>query len=209
MSLFLHNLRKNSTGMTLVEVLVVMGISTIITLAAGWVFITSTRTSSIVQDQLQGQNDARKVLQHVVDNVRRAEESSIGSYPIEEAGEYSLVFFANTDDDTLRERIRFWLADEELKQGVIKPTGNPLEYVVANEVVTVLARDVVNTAQGVPIFSYYGEEYTGIEAALVQPVSIPEVRVIRLQLEIERDPDKSPVPLHAESVVHVRNLKTN
>lgn len=197
-------------GFTLIELLVAMSIFTLIIGAVFWIFITSLRDSGIIWEQLKTQNDGRRVLQEVVDDARRAEESSIGSYAIVVADDNELIFYANIDNDSYRERVHFWLATSTLKKGVIKPSGNPLSYPTETEQVVELAHDVANIAESMPVFIYYGVA-TGTEALpeLEQPVTVSDVRVIRVQLELEKDPTESPVPLHVESLVHMRSLKDN
>ncbi|MFH0857707.1 MAG: prepilin-type N-terminal cleavage/methylation domain-containing protein [Candidatus Magasanikbacteria bacterium] len=194
-------------GFTLLEVIVGMSIFVILSLGISWVLIVSLRTNDIVWNQLGGQNEARKVLQEVVNTVRRAESSSMGAYTVVSASETEFVFYANTDTDLLRERVRFWLDGTTLKMGVIKPGGNPLQYTALDEVVKELAHDVVNTEEGTSTFLYYDSTYTGTEEPLVEPVDITSIRLVRVQLEIEHDPEKTPVPLHVESQVSIRSLK--
>ncbi|MBT6819264.1 MAG: hypothetical protein HOA57_02700, partial [Candidatus Magasanikbacteria bacterium] len=45
--------------------------------------------------------------------------------------------------------------------------------------------------------------------ALITPADVASLRIVKVQLEIEKDPDKTPIPLHVESMASVRNLKTN
>lgn len=195
----------------MIELLVALGIFSLLALSVAWILITGLRQNAIIWDQLQGQTDGRRVLREVTDVVRRAETSSIGSYPVERADQYELIIYANIDTDTFRERVRFTLdqAEKRLKLGVTKPGGNPLAYDPANENVVVLARDVINAQQGQPVFTYFKESYTGTGPALTQPVTVTEPRVVRVQLVLERDPTKTPVPLQLESAVQMRNLKTN
>ena len=188
--------------------MVVIGIFLVVSLGASWLLIHSNRDTAIIWEQLAKQSEGRKVLNQVVDEVRRAEVSSIGSFPVAAAGEYELTFYANIDEDSMRERVRFWLDETTLKKGVLEPGGDPLSY-TGSETVTELAHDVVNISKGVPVFSYFDEAYTGVESALASPVSITDVHVIQVQLELEKDPTATPVPLHVESTVHIRNLKTN
>jgi len=194
-------------GFTLFEVIIGMSIFVILAMGISWVLIVSLRTNDIVWNQLGGQNEARKVLQEVVDTVRRAESSSMGAYTIVSASPTEFIFYANTDTDLLRERVRFWLDGTTLKMGTIKPTGNPLQYNIADEIVKELAHDVVNTEEGTSTFLYYDSTYTGTEDPLLEPVDATLIRLVRVQLEIEHDPDKTPVPLHVESQVSIRSLK--
>lgn len=201
--------KNNNAGFTLVELLVAMGIFVFIIGSAGWLMAKAFRYNSIVWEQLKTQNDGRRVLQEVVDIVRKAEESSIGSYPIAIAEEYELSIYSNIDSDSYREKVRFWLDGTTLKRGIIEPSGNPLEYLSENEQVVEIAHDVKNSEQGNPIFLYYDEGYTGTSTPMIQPVATSDVRIITVQLELEEDPTETPIPFHVESTVNIRNLKTN
>jgi prepilin-type N-terminal cleavage/methylation domain-containing protein len=202
----MNNKQHKKTGFTLIEILVAMAIFVVVAMGVSWILIRSTRSNAIIWEQLQTQSNGRRVIQNVVDDVRRANQSSIGGYPIEMADPTELVVFANIDADTLYERVHFWIDGTTLKKGVTKPSGTPLAYDVANEQVVDLATDVINTE---PVFVYYGEDFTGSEAPLADPVREIDVRVVKVQLELERDPTASPEPLHVESTVHIRALKTN
>ncbi|PLX26584.1 hypothetical protein C0581_04090 [Candidatus Parcubacteria bacterium] len=199
---------KNKTGVTLVEVIISIGIFSIITFGANWLIVNSLRSNTVIWEQLTTQSEGRKVLKQVVNEVRKAEESSVGSFPIAIASDNELAVYANVDSDSFRERIRFWLDGTTLKRGIIKPSGNPLSYTQTEHVVEI-AHEVKNIEQGVPVFVYYDEAYTGTQSALTSPISLTDIHVIRVQLELEKDPTKTPVPLHVESLLNIRNLKTN
>lgn len=194
----------------MLEIIIVIGIFSILSLGATTMVMEATRSNDVIWEQLFTQSEGRRVLKNITDEVRRAEESSIGSYPIISAGEYELSFYANVDSDSYREKIHYWLDGTTLKYGVKKPSGNPLSY-SGIETVTEVAHDVLNQEQGQAIFSYFDETYTGSSSStpLAQPVDVADIHMIKIQLELERDPTKSPVPLHVETIVHVRNLKTN
>ena len=208
MIMFKSQTQANTRGFTVIELLVALGITAMISMAVVWFIIDGLRYSSVIFEQLQTQNDGRKVLQQVIDVVRKAEESSIGAYPLASAGDYELIVYANVDDDSLRERVRFWLDGTTLKKGVIKPSGSPLSYSGAESVVEI-AHSVVNFEESEPVFLYYDEDYTGTESELVQPIDEIDVRMVRVRLELEEDPTESPVPLEVESAAMIRNLKGN
>jgi prepilin-type N-terminal cleavage/methylation domain-containing protein len=205
--------KKNSNaGFTLLEFLISTGIFSLLALAAAWILITSLRSNAILWEQLATQTDGKKTLQEVVDVVRRAEQSSTGAYSIEKAEDYELVVYANVDTDANREKVRFYVdtANNKLYMGTTKPSGNPLTYNPANETTRLLASDLVNDDNSVPVFSYFDTFYTGTQTPLAQPItSITDIRVVRVQLELEKDPNATPVPLHVESTVQIRNLKSN
>lgn len=204
----MSKIKTNNKGFTLLELLVAMGIFSLVILAATWIFISGLRYNTIIWDQLQGQTDGRRAVKEVVDIVRKAEESSIGSYSIVSAEDNELILYANVDTDSYREKVRFWLDETTLKRGITKTSGDPLGYSGTESVVEV-AHYIVNIAEGAPLFEYYDESYTGSEVALLTPADVASIRIVKIQLEIEKDPDKTPVPLHVESMVQVRNLKSN
>jgi len=197
-------------GLSLLELIVVMGIFSFLVVGVSMFMLSSYRYERIVTDQLSGQKEARRAVSDIINLVRTAEYSSTGGYPIEEATPYSLIFYANTDSDNFRERVRYWITqDGTLMKGVVKPTGSPLTYDLENEVQTVIAEYVMNEVIEKPLFYYYDEDYTGTGDPLSYPLSVVDIRMVRVSIDIEKDIDKSPVPLNVESLTHIRNLKTN
>lgn len=202
-------LQKKKRGVTLIEIIVALGIFGLLVTGSFWFISTTLRNNKIFWAQLAGQSDSRRVLERIIEDVRRAEQSSLGSYPIVSATTSSLVFYANIDDDSYRERVRYTLGTTTIERGVVKPGGNPLQYVTTTEQVLTIARNVTNYAQGEPLFYYHDESYTGVEPPLATPASSTLVRVVRIRLQVEDDPTTSPLPFTAETSVHLRNLKTN
>jgi len=185
-----------------------MSIFSLIVLVLASFLIDGWRYNTIIWDQLQGQTDARRVVQETVNIIRKAEESSIGAFPVVLAKDNELIIYANVDTDFYRERIRFWLDGTTLKRGIIKPSGNPLNYSGTEQVVD-LAHYVVNISKGIPLFIYYDENYTGVENPLTTPAEVALIKLVKVQLLIEKNPDKTPIPLRVESMVQIRNLKSN
>lgn len=198
----------SSRGVSMLEIIVVIGIFSILSFGATTLLTRSLRSNDVIWEQLMTQSEGRKVLKNMVDEVRRAEQSSVGSFPIAIAGEYELVFYANIDSDSFRERVHYWLEGTTLKYGILKPGGSPLSY-LGEETITEVAHDVKNQEENIPIFLYFDESYTGSQNSLEQPVDVSNIHMIKIQLELEKDPTQTPVPLHVEATAHVRNLKSN
>lgn len=199
---------KNNDGFSLVEVLIAMGIFSLIIGSIMAVFLGALRAKDIIFEQLRVQSEARAEAQNFIDEIRRANYSSIGAYPIEAAGTSTIIFYSDIDRDTFRERVRYWLSGTTLKKGVIKPAGTPLSYPPASEVITDAVHDVINTSS---IFYYYDQNYNGgaTSTALAQPVDVTAVRMAGIELKIEKDINKSPTPLYVETKTEIRNLKNN
>ncbi len=198
----------NNKGFTLLELLVAMGIFSLVVVAGAWLMISGFRYNTIIWDQLEGQKEARVGLKRLVDIVREAEQSDIGSYGVATADDYELVVYSNIDSDSYKERVRFWLENETLKMGTIKPSGDPLGYTGTESVVDV-AHYVVNVGEGTPLFYYFDEDYTGDQDPLTTPADPTVVKLIKIKFKIEKDPEKTPVPFEVESMVQIRNLKEN
>jgi len=198
---------KTQAGFTLVEVLVAIGIFLLIIGGITWMLIFGLRSNKIIWEQLSTQNEGRKVVQDFVNEIRTATASSIGAYAIASAEPQQVIFYSNIDSDAWRERVRYFLQNGTLKKGVLKPSGNPLSYNPANEQINELAHDVINGAN--PVFYYYDQSYTGSQNPLAPPVDVTKVRMIKFTLDLEEDPNASPMPFHVETMAEVRNLKSN
>ncbi|MFH1789909.1 MAG: type II secretion system protein [bacterium] len=199
---------NNQSGFTLIEVLVAMGIFILLLSAVIFLYTFSIKSNKIVWEQLSTQNEGRKIVQDFINELRSANYSSIGAYPLALTSSTEIVFYSNIDSDTLRERVRYFMSGSTLRKGVIKPTGNPLQYSGDGEVLTDIVHDVFNTST--PVFYYYGENYGYTSSTpLEQPVSAMDVRIVGIVLELEEDPSASPVPFHIESKVAIRSLKDN
>jgi len=195
-------------GFTLLELLVALGIFLLLIVPISAILIDGFKYNSVVWDQLEAQNDGRRALREMVDVIRKAENSSLGGFPIVSASSNDLTVYANVDDDSYKEKIRFWLDGTVLKKNVIKPSGSPLSYSGVGTT-TELSHYVVNIAKNISLFTYYDTDYTGTQSALSVPAEATLVRVVKVDLELEKNPDKTPVPLRVESMVQVRNLKSN
>jgi len=195
-------------GFTLIELIIGVGIFVLIAIPTSDMLIHGFRYNAIIWEQLTTQNDGRRALREVVDIVRKTEQSSLGAFSVAAASSYDLTVYANVDSDSLREKVRFWLDGTTLKKNVIKPSGSPLSYSGVGTTIE-LAHSAVNISKSIPLFTYYDENYTGTQAGLSSPIDVTRIRVIKIDLELEKDPTETPVPLRVESMVQIRNLKTN
>ena len=204
MKTLLSNTKK---GMTAVEIIVSVSIFIMIFLIISNFNRDIFFLNSNLQSNMNAQFYARKVIRTMVMQLRSASPSSLGSYPIAQAGTSSLIFYSNIDGDAYKERIRYFLQGTDFKIGIIKPSGSPLTYNPAQETVTTLIRDVAPTTT--PIFDYYAETYAGTSTALTLPIDILSIRLIRATLTIDQDVKRLPSAVTATSQVMLRNLKGN
>lgn len=203
---FLKNIKINK-GITLLETLIAMGIFSLIMIAIGAFAKDLFFYNDVFTGGLTSYDEARKVLQPIASEIRSASSSSLGSYPIEKAANTEFIFFSDIDNNGLKERIRYFIVGNILKRGVTIPTGSPLQYLSANETISDIVHGVSNGLT--PIFSYYNSSYNGNTAALTQPVSIIDVRLVKITIVIDADPNRPPAPVTVTTQVNIRNLKDN
>lgn len=192
----------------MIEVLVSLGIFLLLIVAVVELMIWANHGKDVVWEQLSTQNEGRKVVQDFINDLRRANASSIGAYPIELAQSQQIIFYSNVDGDTWHERVRYFLQGTTLKRGVIKPSGNPLVYNPASEVVVEVAHDMANATSSV--FYYYDQDYVGNGGLpMAYPINILAIRMVGIKLMLEEKPNVAPAPFNIEAKTEIRNLKSN
>lgn len=201
--------RPYSAGVTLVEILVTVGILALI-LPGIYMFQRNVfRTTAYVQGALTTVSEARRTLSTFSKELRSAMPSNAGAYVIKVAGTSTITFFSNIDDDDDIEQVSYFLSSTvpgALMKGVIDPVGN--SYNSADEYDKVVTRNIRNDP-GTDIFTYFGSTYAGTGSPLVQPVSIADIRLIGIQMNILPNGERSTSTRTYMTHVMVRNLKDN
>ena len=193
-------------GFTLVELMVVVAISSIILIVLMRFLASGYSLSRVIFEQASATETARLQLKRIVKALREARESDTGSYPLVETGPQRLIFYSDVDGDDVTERMRYELSGTQLERGIIEPSGDPLVYRQADEVVSVVATGVRNGSD--PLFVYYTGNYPADTTPLT-PADLTEVKYIEFRLLIDADPNNDPSAIDIVSQVQLRNLKTN
>ena len=192
------------SGYTLIEMLIVVSITSIILIAMMRFLGSSLSSYRLVFLQTLANETARVQLARMSHVIRSAHPSDAGSFPIVEASSQRLIFYADADSDDDIERVRYELDGTDLVRGVTQPTGDPIAYDVAEETVATLARSIRNGAD--PVFLYYTGGFPGDAA----PAStIADISYIQFSFVVDPDPAQDPPPVTVQSQVQLRNLKIN
>lgn len=202
-----HYHRNFNSGFSVIEVLVGIFILTLIGIAVYSFQKDVFSLNRIISDSLTAQDEARRVLKTISADIRTASPSSLGSYAIVQTATSSFTFYSNIDNDPYKERVRYFLDGTTLKKGVIKPSGTPLTYNPANEVVSELIHDVANAT--ISIFSYYDTNYDGTTEPLVEPIDTAAVRLVKITIVIDKDPQQPPGSTTLTTQISMRNMKDN
>lgn len=197
-------------GFTLLEILIAMFILSLIVMATGTFARNVIIYNTAGQNSLTAQLEGRRVLRTMVSELRTSVPSALGAYPIETAATNTIIFFTDLDEDGLPERIRYFLdsVTRAVKRGVVSPSGFPLVYNLGSESVTTLISSVVNSTS-TPMFDYYSAVYAGTTTAMALPINIASVRLVRMNVLIDKDQNRSPNTIYLISSVMFRNLKDN
>lgn len=198
--------RDTEKGFTLAELLISLAILLLISLAVSVFQKNIFSLGQNFQGNLNFQLGARAILKSFSSEIREASQSSLGSYPIEEAGATEIIFYSDPDNDGLKERIRYFLSGSTVKKGVVKPSGSPLAYNLGTEKVTTVLTSVVSTST---MFEYYDTAYTGTSSPLAQPVTLSSIRLVKAVVLVNPDPNRIPQPYAITTQASVRNLKDN
>lgn len=199
--------KKNNSGYSIVETLVALGILTLI------IVVITTFQKDIfslnysLQGSLNAQFEGGRVLRVMVGEIRSMSQSAAGAYPIAQAATSTMTFYTDIDNDGSKEKVRYYLQNGSLKKGVIDPSGNPVGY-TGTEKIETLITNVVNATSS-PIFSYYDSSYAGTTTPLSMPVDTLSVRLIKINVIIDKDANRPPSPSTVTSQVTPRNLKDN
>ncbi len=202
------NFSKNYKGFSIIELLIVIFLFVILAL----VLVTFQKDifllNTFISGNLTAQDEARRMFREITSEVRSLSPSSIGTYPIAEASSTVFIFYSDINNDSLKERIRYFLDGTTLKKGVIKPSGSPLSYNHGNEMIKEIIYNVSN-GENVPIFSYYDEDYDGTTSPLEQPVDISLIRLVKITVLINTNSFQPSNVITLTTQVSMRNLKDN
>lgn len=201
--------RTHNLGFTAVELMVGIALVLLVYLAVTTFGRNLFFMSGVVRSDLGATEDGEQFFRYISPEIRSMVSSNTGAYALATAGTSTITFYSDTIGDGLRRQIRYFLSGTTLKRGVITPTGNPLTYVPANEVVTDIVRNVSN-ASTIPLFDYFDGAYAGTSTPLAQPVALASVRLVKISLYVGRSYGNSNgAPILFTTQVGMRNLKDN
>jgi len=195
---------NNIKGFTLLEIAVVVAIFIALSIVGADFVISGLKANIFGYEQDAAVSNARKAINVINQEIREAAQSDRGDYLLDTVATNTLTFFSNIDTDVNAEKIRYFLDGTSLKKGVIHPTGTPLEYQSANEVVTKVA-DYINN-QSLAAFTYFDTNNNQI----TNPTTYKKnIRLIHITLKINVTPNRAPIDYIVDTDVQIRNLKDN
>lgn len=194
--------------MTLVEMMIAIAISTLILAGLSKLFVQSFQNNAFVLEEGQTALINQRAVDSLVRDIRRARQADNGNYPVVSGSGFDLVFYADADGDGKTERIHYFLDNGLLKRGVRLPTaGSPVTYAPGDATVVTVATAIYNTPSE-PIFTYYNANYPGdtVHNPLSMPITVSDVRLVKVHIAMNIDPNHAPDSINFESFAEFRNL---
>ncbi len=204
---FLHRGQK---GFSLMEMLVTIFVFGLTMIVLGNFIVSSYQYYNYNFQEISAINEARRGVEIMVKEIREAKTAEDGSYPLAQAGDLQFIFYSDVNHDGATERVRYFLDGTNLKKGVTPPSGDPPQYNLANEQISILSKYVRNGAPS-PIFTYYNGDWPGDTANNPLPTltRLSDTKLMHVYLVINVDPNRPPNDFQLESDAQIRNLKTN
>lgn len=201
-------MRTKRRGMSLMEMMIAMFIITLAMGGFSTLFIDSWRQNAYVLETGQAVAVASQGVNKISKFIRETRQSDNGAYPVVSADDSNLVFYCDYDSDGVTERIHLYLNGTDVVMGIREPSGGfPVTYANGDGSTQILAQRVVNTASN-PIFAYYDATYPEDSAnnPIATPATVPDVRLVRVTLHINIDPNNDPENIQVQSFAEMRNL---
>lgn len=185
-------------GMTLVELIVAIGIVTVVMtgLTEFFIYLWGSKYDEISRGQ--SMLAASQSVSKMGENIRKAAQADSGSYAISSATGFDMVFYSDIDDDENRERVHYYLDGNSIMMGTAEPIlGDNPTYPADDEEVSLITGNVMNGASD-PIFTYlnYADEETSTLAA---------IRRVDLRVSVNVDPSRISNTV-IETSIALRNL---
>lgn len=198
--------RNTQWGMTLVEVVVTVSITSIVLLALGTAIASFYRNNAYTFAQANQVAEARRGIERMVRDIREMTYADDGTYPLVTMSTSTIGFYSDIDRDDSVEYVEFVLASTTLMKYIYDATGTPPVYntVTPDRQIT-LSTFVQNVNQGTSTFEYY--DTNGAIAGAT--TTITDIRYVEVKLIVNVDPIRDPGEFMLRSSAALRNLKDN
>lgn len=195
-------------GITLVETIVAISLLVLGTQAAVMIFAKVVQNRAYSMEMGKASFIVSRSVGDISKYLRKARQSDSGAHPIVSADDNDIVFYSDYDKDGSTERLHVYLNDGTVFMGIRNPSESfPVTYQSGDEYVTELARYIVNTESD-PMFSYYNRDYPAdtVNNPVATPADVSEIRLVKIFLKINIDPNNAPDNIQQETFIEIRNL---
>ncbi|KKQ53179.1 MAG: hypothetical protein US70_C0005G0013 [Parcubacteria group bacterium GW2011_GWD2_38_11] len=205
---FKKSLSSVRQGFTLVETIIAIALFLLGTQATVLVFAKTMKNKAYTLEMGKSSFIVSRSMGDLTQYLRRARQSDAGSYPIVSADDNDLVVYSDYNKDGDTERLHIYLEDNKVFMGIRNPSESfPVTYDPDDGEIFQLADHIINSTTD-KMFSYYDSAYTGdpTDPPVNTPADVSEIRLVKIFLKINIDPDRAPDNIQQETFVELRNL---
>jgi prepilin-type N-terminal cleavage/methylation domain-containing protein len=201
---------KIKKGMTIIEMMVAISIFSIGIIGFSLLFLRTWKINKFALEMGQSSMVVSQGVNKLVGIIRRARQADNGAYAIKSAANNDLVIYSDYDKDSITERLHFYKNGTDVYMGITDPTDTmPKTYPAGDQFVMLIASRIVNDIDE-PIFYYYDQSYSGniSDSPLSEPIDVSEVRLVKIYMHINIDPNNNPENIEIQSFAEFRNIKS-
>jgi hypothetical protein len=199
---------QNYSGLTLIEMLIALTIFFMGIAGFTLLFYKTWQTNSYAIEMGQSAMTISQGINKMVDYIRETKQGDNGSYPVVSAASNDLVIYSDYDKDGTTERLHFYKNGQNILMGITGPNNTmPITYPSGDQQTVTMASYIINDAS-TPIFYYYNKGYPGDAAhnPLSDPVPVSDLRLMKIFLQININPNRAPDNIQMQNFVEMRNL---
>lgn len=196
------------SGMTIIEMMVAIAIFTIGITGFTLLFSKVWQGNSYTLEMGQSSMAVSQGVNTMMNYIRGSRQADNGSYPLISASNNDLSLYSDFDKDGVTERLHFYKNGSQIIMGYRKPSnGMPKTYANGDQATRVIADHIVNDSN-TPVFHYFNNNYPGDTAnnPLHAPATVSDVRLVKIYLQININPNRAPDNIQMQSFVELRNL---
>ncbi len=205
----MQKINKNTLrAFTLVETIVAIAIFALGIQATTLVYTKTLKSKAYTLEMGKSSFIVSRSMDDIIGYLRKVRQSDAGARPIVSADDNDLVVYSDYDNDGKTERLHIYLSNGKVLMKVCKPSATiPKTYVGCAETTIEIAKQIVNTSSD-PMFSYYNKDYPidTVNNPVSTPANAADIRLIKIFLKINIDPNRAPDNIQQESFVELRNL---
>jgi prepilin-type N-terminal cleavage/methylation domain-containing protein len=199
-------LPRTEAGMTLVEMLVAISITTIMSgmiVSAIYYFYTYNAYAIAQTSEV---DNARRSLARLTRDIREMTYAEDGSFPIVVKEQHLLGFYSDIDYDNSVEYVEYELATTTFYKRTYNATGNPPTYNLSSpDEEIIISEYVQNNLEATSTFSYFDTNGNQLDDTDL----LTDVRYIKAQIIVNVNPIQAPGEFMLRTSIAPRNLKDN
>ena len=197
---------KSESGVTALEWTISTGLTLLIMTGLYTMHISGQKSYVNASEAIQSRSEAEHITKSVVRPLREATFPSEVDPAFESADDDDITFFSDIDNDQKPEKVRMFKSGSQLKRSVLQTTNteSPWQFGGTAEV-KVLSSNVRNTSSD-PIFRFYQTYDQQVTATPLTQEKRAKIRLLRIRLKIDSDPNIPPGETVLEDDVFLRNV---